>query len=147
MLDKIYKLLLMGLGMALAISLSIYWKTGRKEESKSFCVTYHAAQHTTSYHEILITYNDSNGIVQETFKDRRWSKKVCLPPNGIASMSADELTEAGNFLPYDLQKPDTAEGDFETKPVSIWIEHEKKKVLTAGYSHLRVSLLASEAYE
>lgn len=147
MLDKIYKLLLMGLGMALAISLAVYWKTGRKEESKPFCVTYHLVQHTISCHELLITYNDSNGLVQETFKDRRWSKKVCLPPDGIASLSANELTSPGNLLPYDLQKPDPAEGDFEIKPVSIWIEHEKKKVLTAGYSHLRVSLLASEAYE
>lgn len=147
MLDKIFKLLLMGLGMALAISLAVYWKTGRKEESKPFCVTYHLVQHTISCHELLITYNDSNGLVQETFKDRRWSKKVCLPPDGIASLSANELIGVGNFLPYDLQKPDTTEGDFEIKPVSIWIEHEKKRILTAGYSHLRVSLLASEAYE
>lgn len=144
MLNKIHILLIMGLVMALAISLLVFWKTRRKEERKPFCVTYHVAQHTISCHEIIITYNDSNRIVQETLKDRSWSKKVCLPPNGIATLSADELIGVSNYLPFDMLEPDPKYKEFEIKPVSIWIEHEKKVVLTAGYSHLRVSLLPSE---
>lgn len=139
MLNKIYKLLIMALG--------VYWKTGRKEDKKPFCVTYHVAQHSIICHEIIITYNDSCGIVQETLKDRSWSKKVCLPPNGIATLSADERIGANHYLPFDMQKPDPKYREFEIKPVSIRIEHEKKLKLTAGYSHLRVSLLPSEIKE
>lgn len=39
---------------------------------------------------------------------------------------------------------DSIAKNFTMHPLSIWIEHERKTVLSAGYKHLQVSLLKSE---
>ena len=39
---------------------------------------------------------------------------------------------------------DSIAKNFTMHPLSIWIEHERKTILSAGYKHLQVSLLKSE---
>lgn len=139
-MNKIY----ISLFMALALSLFALWKSNEQKEKEPFCVTYHVAIHTISLHKTLITYTDSQGLVQEIFKDRHWSKTVSLPPDGIASLYVEELIEAGE-IPYSIIEPqDSVSKELGNKPISIWIEHEKKIVLNAGGGQLRVSLLPSE---
>ena len=75
-------------------------------------------------------------------------KKVCLSPDEIASLRIDEITDPGkeyqSCLPEQEELQDPMARDFAIKPLSIWIEHEKKTVLNAGYNHLQISLLTSE---
>lgn len=140
MMNKIYALLF----MALALSLLVFWNNSRKKGDEPFCVTYHVSRHTLSSYKILVTYTDSSGLVQETFTSKSWSKKVCLPRDGIASLSAEGIFEIKDFQWYNPESQNPNSKEFEIKPLSIWIEHEKKVVLNAGENHLRVSLLPSE---
>lgn len=139
-MNKIYTLLL----MALALSLVVFWTNSRKKDKEPFCVIYHVSRHTLSSNKILVIYADSKGLAQETFTGKNWSKKVCLPPDGIASLSADGIIDINNHPFYDSEPQDPNTQDIAIKPLSIWIEHEKKVVLKAGENHLRVSLLPSE---
>ncbi|MFV0584667.1 MAG: hypothetical protein ACK5N4_21840 [Parabacteroides gordonii] len=141
-MNKIYTLLL----MALALSLLALWKSYEKKEKEPFCVTYHVAVHTPSPRNILVTYTDTRGLVQETFVGKRWEKRVCLSPDEIASLRIDELSEAENhyYPDYEEELHDPIAKDFAMKPLSIWIEHDKKTILSAGNRHLQVSLLTSE---
>lgn len=143
-MNKIYTLLL----MALALSLLVFWTSKKKREKEPFCIIYHVAVHTLSARKLIITYTNTNGLVQETFTGKKWEKKVCLSPDEIASLRIDEITDPGkeyqSCLPEQEELQDPMARDFAIKPLSIWIEHEKKTVLNAGYNHLQISLLTSE---
>ena len=143
-MNKIYTLLL----MSLALSFVVFWKSYKKKEKEPFCVTYHVAVHTLPVRRIVITYTDEKGLEQETFTGKRWEKKVCLSPDGIASLRIDEIFDSKDYYPgyntFEEEMHDSIAKDFIMKPLSIWIEHQKKTVLNAGDRHLRVSLLASE---
>lgn len=141
-MNKIYTLLL----MALALSLLVFWKSHEKKEKEPFCVTYHVAVHTSSARKIVVTYTDEKGLKQETFIGKIWEKKVSLSPDEIASLRIDEIFKTGEDYShyYEEELQDSITKDFIIKPFSIWIEHNEKIVLSAGYKSLHVSLLASE---
>lgn len=142
-MNKIYTLLL----MALALSLLAFWNNHEKKEKEPFCVTYHVAVHTPA-RRIIVTYTDDKGLQQETFVGKRWEKKVCLSPDEIASLRIDEITEPGKDYHSNFHETEEIyepiERDFIIHPLSIWIKHQKKTILSAGAKCLQVSLLASE---
>lgn len=143
-MNKIYTLLL----MALTLSLLVFWKSYEKKEREPFCVTYHVAVHRMLARRMVVTYTDEKGLAQETFTGKRWEKKVCLSPDEIASLRIDEIINPKDPYPgyyaFEQEIQDTIAYDFTMKPLSIWIEHQKKTILSAGNRHLQVSLLASE---
>lgn len=110
-------------------------------------MTYHVYTHTIT-HKIILTYTDAKGLTQEIFVGKRWKKSVCLPPGQIASLRIDEIIDPEKdyriYMYQQQELHDSIGKEFVTKPLSIWIEHEKKIVLNAGYRSLQVSLLASE---
>ncbi|MFR8355544.1 MAG: hypothetical protein ACLVEJ_07725 [Parabacteroides sp.] len=93
-MNKIYTLLL----MALALSLLVFWTSKEKREKEPFCIIYHVAVHTLSARKLIITYTNTNGLVQETFTGKKWEKKVCLSPDEIASLRIDEITDPGKRI-------------------------------------------------
>lgn len=143
-MNKIYTLLL----MALALSLLVFWKSYEKKETEPFCVTYHVAVHRLFARRIVVTYTNEKGLVQEMFVGKSWEKSVCLSPDEIASLRIDEIIDPKDdylgYYAFEEEIHDSIAKDFTTKPLSIWIEHQKKTILSAGDEHLRVSLLASE---
>lgn len=143
-MNKIYTLLL----MALALSLLVFWKSYEKKEKELFCVTYHVAVHTLLARRMAVTYTDEKGLAQETFAGKRWEKSVCLSPDEIASLRIDEIIDSQDDYPtyyaFEEEIHDSTAKDFTIKPLSIWIEHQKKIILSAGNRHLQISLLASE---
>lgn len=143
-MNKIYTLLL----MALALSLLVFWKSYEKKETEPFCVTYHVAVHRLFARRIVVTYTNEKGLVQEMFVGKSWEKSVCLSPDEIASLRIDEIIDPKDdylgYYAFEEEIHDSIAKDFTTKPLSIWIEHQKKTILSAGDGHLRVSLLASE---
>ncbi len=143
-MNKIYTLLL----MALALSLLTLWKSYEKKEKEPFCVTYHVAVHALLPRKIVVTYTDDKGLEQETFVGKRWKKKVCLSPDEIASLRIDEITEPekdySTYFHDTEERHEPIDRDYIIHPLSIWIEHPKKTILSAGDKCLQVSLLASE---
>lgn len=141
-MNKIYTLLI----MSLTISLLVLWNNRVKKEKEPFCVTYHVSVHTPSSRKILVTYTDTQGLVQDLFVGKRWEKKVCLSPYEIASLRIDEIFDGENNYncSYEEEIHDPIAREFTIKPLSIWIEHNKKTVLSAGDKKLQISLLASE---
>lgn len=143
-MNKIYVLLV----MALTIALLVLWKTNEETEKEPFWVTYHVATHTQYDHRMIVTYTDAKGVSVEVITDTSWDKMVCLPSDGIASLRIDEIPEPRYdihlYMYQKLQIHDSIAKNFTMHPLSIWIEHERKTVLSAGYKHLQVSLLKSE---
>lgn len=143
-MNKIYTLLL----MALTLSLLVFWMSYEKKEKDPFCVTYHVAVHRLFARRIVVTYTNEKGLVQEMFVGKSWEKSVCLSPDEIASLRIDEIIDPKDdylgYYAFEEEIHDSIAKDFTMKPFSIWIEHQKKTILSAGDGHLRVSLLASE---
>ena len=90
-------------------------------------------------------------LVFWTSKEKREKEPFCIIYHvAVHTLSARKLiiTDPGkeyqSCLPEQEELQDPMARDFAIKPLSIWIEHEKKTVLNAGYNHLQISLLTSE---
>ncbi len=89
-MNKIYTLLL----MALALSLLVFW-TSKEKKKNRFVLFYHVAVHTLSARKLIITYTNTNGLVQETFTGKNGKESFAYPPDEIASLRIDEITDPG----------------------------------------------------
>jgi len=58
----------------------------RNQEKYSFCVTYRVTGDLSESESMLISYKDSNDYVTIKTTEREWSKDVCLPYDGFASL-------------------------------------------------------------
>lgn len=134
------------LAMAFALSVFIFCMTIIKKKKEPFCVTYHVSVHALRYCKLLIIYNDSTGLVEDTCSGGSWEKKVCLHPYEIASLCVKEKPDPEHYFQLDNEEEiDPAAKAWLTKPVSIWIEHEKKVTLTAGKGLMQISMQSPDA--
>lgn len=123
--------LILIIALALSMLLSCHFQDKRKTEP--FKVTYHVEVLSVKCRKLSITYIDSIGLVQDYCFGQSWSKTVCLPSDGIASLYVSDIfdpkdTSHDNYMEESV--PNGPAGVFE--PFSLWIEHGKRIELTTG---------------
>lgn len=127
--------------MAFALSVFIFCMNITKKKKGPFCITYHVSVHSLRYCKLLVIYADSTGMVEDTCSGGSWEKKVCLPPYGTASLCVKEKPDPEHYFQTDMDEDmDPAAKTWLAKPVSIWIEHERKVTLTAGKGLMKISM-------
>lgn len=58
----------------------------KNQKKEPFCVTYRVTSNLMESESLLISYKDSNEYVTIQINDHQWSKDICLPPDGFASL-------------------------------------------------------------
>ncbi|MDR2036660.1 MAG: hypothetical protein LBQ60_01910 [Bacteroidales bacterium] len=111
------------------------------KNEEPFCVTYEVLSNTVQPYRLTISYKDSSGyVVLDTAINKRWSKKICLSPNDIASLSVTTLQH------YRLRGKGMYHHsmfDERSRNVTGKIIHEKRTLSESGKTIL-ISLLPSE---
>lgn len=113
------------------------------KEKEAVCVTYHVLVRDIYPHKLLISYRDAGRLVTFYCTEKRWSKKVSLSPDDIASLFVSDIFDPDKPFAFVIEKTEE-EKRWLGEPIAVRIEHEKKVILKAGSKFLQVNLLQSE---